>query len=155
MRGPSLRRGRVTTGMKCKHNPCAGNQAAGQTQCEETWVNVAADVQMCNIVPEGKEKPKYLECASWLVDVINFRSSITGQIDDRAWNLPLKEELAKGNEMGLDPSVGRRIRSQLENPHFSSLSAVLLPGRCYTVRVSWLIPACAGRRWWHARRLGR
>ena len=82
---------------------------------------------MNNIIAKTKEQTQQLKRGSRIINLVLARRSSADDAYHRAGNLPLEQVSADSHQIGLNASVRRRIRAQLEDAHDQGLGYHLFP----------------------------
>jgi len=107
----------VSAGMKRQDRPNAGNQRTNECKSHQPHRQVAAEVEVQNVVVELEEQPHEFACVVRIVNLVVIGAAVSCDVDYRTRHLPPKQVLANRHEVRLHAAVGRRVRAQQENPH--------------------------------------
>jgi hypothetical protein len=91
----------------------AREERAEEAQGQEAAAQIAADVQVDDVCPDGQKEPDNLERGAWIVHVVSVASAVSRQIDHRSGDVVTAQVLADRDQIRLDAAVRRRVRAQL------------------------------------------
>jgi hypothetical protein len=94
-----------------------GPQGTQKAQAKKAGREIAADVEMGDIVVELRKKPHYLERVLRIADLIAVGLAVPGEVNDGTGNLPSEKQTVDGHQIRLHAAVRRRIRPEKEYSH--------------------------------------
>src|SRR5690242_17649015 len=98
--------------MERQNGFAAWQEAAEQTQRQQTRCQVPADVHMDDITRHLANEPQDLERTVRVEDVVRRRLTMTCQVDNRAGNLSSQEKAVDRHQIGLHTTVRGRIGAE-------------------------------------------
>ena len=113
--------------MKRQDGTRARHAGAHQHERHQSGRQVAAEVQVHNVVTQPHQQANQAEGMLRVVHLICLGLPVTGDVDDRAGVSALSKKLSQRHKMGLDSAVGRREWTQQENPHSIAMPTRINP----------------------------
>jgi 2-polyprenyl-3-methyl-5-hydroxy-6-metoxy-1,4-benzoquinol methylase len=99
-------------------------------------------MNMNDVVTQSEEKGDHLYRVSWIEHVVGIGAPKSSEIDHGTEDIARSKELADRNQIALNTTVGRRVRSNLKDPHknvysVASKESVTIPEATKARRSVW------------------
>ena len=80
-------RGRISAGVEGQYRLAAWHGAAGEGEAEQAIGDIAAHVQVDDVVTQFEQQSQQLKRILRVINFFAFRLAVTGNVDDRARNV--------------------------------------------------------------------